>query len=493
MTMQVPGGGSTTGAVHTATKMAEGRWFDLRERVLFAGLVMLVPNILGVLIGWFAENPPAAAATRSLALTSQFMGNPWFIRVLGGYAYSATTSGVVAGAISFVSLIASIVIVALILLYRVESPQVLLVPSLALGGAAGATLTLRLVQSGPVSLAGCLLLSVACVLGLRSVLSIVVWMNEMRIDSAVQGKWGLRRFHSVRRRGSGYGGSSNKVDDLQVMVFWGALALAVVVGPFVGERLWGAPSLSIKQAVGPGVAGDLHLGGVFASGFVPIYWFGGAMVVVAWGLIALLAPPWTERVWEVVPAMAGLAICSFFLFNGMFDRQAEAASQRILAQNDIEGPTQGQLDDACAWFAKGEKPEVTLAISGPACNESTLYSGRKVVGTNALPASVHPTLAATYLGGPVLLSLEEASDQDSFNGLIALNWLGGVAWTYECPGGAALNPSEFVGAGAGRSSVFYRSGRSNFDRDSAHYIVLGCGEYDDVTQHYINAKDGHEL
>ena len=112
------------------------------------------------------------------------------------------------------------------------------------------------------------------------------------VSTAVQGKWGYAGSLCASER-SGYGGSSNKVDDLQVMVFWGALALAVVVGPFVGERLWGAPSLSIKQAVGPGVAVDLHWGGLFASGFVQIYWFGGAMVVEAWGMIALLATPWT--------------------------------------------------------------------------------------------------------------------------------------------------------------------------------------------------------
>ena len=101
MTMQVPGGGSTTGAVHTATKMAEGRWFDLRERVLFAGLVMLVPNILGVLM--VGSRATAAAATRSLALTSQLWAIPG---LLGYWGYACCpTSGVVAGAISFCSCI----------------------------------------------------------------------------------------------------------------------------------------------------------------------------------------------------------------------------------------------------------------------------------------------------------------------------------------------------------------------------------------------------
>ena len=182
MTIQVPGGGSTTGAVHTATRMDGARFRRIRERSLYAALIVLLSNIVGILVGWFAADPPTGAATRSVALAAQFIGNPWFLRGLTGDTYLATTSGVSVGAISLVSLIAAISIVGLILVLRTESPQVLLVPSLLLGLSAGSTLTLRLLQSGPTSLGGTLLLIVVCTLGLRCAIAIAIWMNEMRID-----------------------------------------------------------------------------------------------------------------------------------------------------------------------------------------------------------------------------------------------------------------------------------------------------------------------
>lgn len=494
MTIQVPGGGSTTGAVHTATRMDGARFRRIRERSLYAALIVLLSNIVGILVGWFAADPPTGAATRSVALAAQFIGNPWFLRGLTGDTYLATTSGVSVGAISLVSLIAAISIVGLILVLRTESPQVLLVPSLLLGLSAGSTLTLRLLQSGPTSLGGTLLLIVVCTLGLRCAIAIAIWMNEMRIDSAVQNKWGLRNLHSARRSSGGYDSQPyNKHEDLQIMLVGVAIVVGIVISPFVGERLWGGPALSIESAVGPSAADSLNLGGVFVSGFVKTYWIGGAMVLVAWGLVLFLAPPWKQRSLQLLSGCLGLAFCGFLLFNGTFDKQAESAAADILAQNEIEGPTAGQLDSSCAWFAKGEKPEITLAITGSACNESTLYVGGRVAGTNALPASVHPTLAATYLEGPILLSLEQPDDVDSIDGLIALNWFGGVSWTYECPGGGPLSPSEFIGTRAGRSSVSALPDGNNRDRGAAHYIVVSCGEPGSERLHYVNADDGQEL